>query len=80
MVPAPANSAGGCGPPVLDERTVTSNLEAERTEGGLDAGRGVDFASRRAQRVKARLWLAAVTAAAAVVIVAVVSVSVLHAG
>jgi hypothetical protein len=40
---------------------------------------GVDFTSRQAERCKMRLWLTACTAAAAVAVLLVVSISVLHA-
>jgi hypothetical protein len=72
----------------LGERAAFSSAEADvardesapvRAHVAADPGDGVDFASRRAARGKARFWLAALTAAVAVAILIVVSVSVLHA-
>lgn len=55
---------------------VASSVAAARADGRED----VDFASRRAERGKMQLWLTAFTAAAAVAVLVVVSMSVLHAG
>jgi hypothetical protein len=69
----------------LDDRTpfqsggrgeVASSLAAARADGREDVG----FASRRAERGKMQLWLTTFTAAAAIAILVVVSMSVLHAG
>ena len=69
----------------MDDRTafqagergvVASSVAAARADGRED----VDFASRRAERGKMQLWLTAFTAAAAVAVLVVVSMSVLHAG
>jgi hypothetical protein len=72
----------------LGERAAFSSAEADaarddpapvRALAVPDAGEGVDFARRRAARSKAQLWLAAFTAAVALAILVVVSMSVLHA-
>lgn len=55
---------------------VASSVAAARADGRED----VDFASRRAERGKMQLWLTAFTAAAAVAVLVVVSMSVLRAG
>jgi hypothetical protein len=43
-----------------------------------DGGDAVDFASRQAARRKMQLWLAAFTVVAALVVLALVSLSVVH--
>ena len=73
----------------MDDRSAFSTREADdppsvqRPAGSAerpDIGESVDFASRRAARGKMQLWLTAFTAAAALAVLAVVSMSVLHAG
>jgi hypothetical protein len=73
----------------LDERTALEapeiaagfrGDEAKPTPAGSDGGESVDFASRQAERGKMQVWLTAFTAAAALAVLAVVSMSVLHAG
>jgi hypothetical protein len=72
----------------LNERTAFPADEAEeasdvvgldRQDADSDVVEGVDFASRRAERGKMQVWLTAFTAAAAVAVLLVVSMSVLHA-
>jgi hypothetical protein len=73
--------------PCLDQRTAYSTGETgcasaaggARVLSRADVRDGVDFASRQAARGKMRLWVAAFTALAAIVVLVVVSVSVLHA-
>jgi hypothetical protein len=73
----------------LDDRTALPTPKAgdhpgdrrpSRSDERVDGGESVDFASRRAARGKMQLWLTAFTAAAALAVLAVVSMSVLHAG
>jgi hypothetical protein len=45
-----------------------------------EGGEGVDFASRRAARGKMQAWVTAFTAAAALAVLVVVWLSLLHAG
>jgi hypothetical protein len=67
----------------LDERTASPASQTEEASVALglsvqEVGEGVDFASRRAERGKMQVWLTAFTAAAAVAVLAVVSMSVIH--
>ena len=72
--------------PWLDKRTAYATGETDNAPAAGGAGRTVrydvgdrvDFASRQAALGKMRLWVAAFTGLAAVAVVVVVSMSVLH--
>jgi hypothetical protein len=71
----------------VDEREpfpLTETVETYDAGAGesvmADGGDAVDFASRQAARGKMQLWLTALTAAVALLVLAVVSLSVLRPG
>lgn len=70
----------------MDKHATCGTAEAVEAQAMMGARRrepcdlreGVDFSSRQAERTKMRLWLTACTAAAALAVLLVVSISVLH--
>jgi hypothetical protein len=63
--------------PPVETNETRDVLAVDRA--GAEVGEGVDFASRQAARGKMQLWVTAFTAAAALLVLAVVSMSALHA-